>query len=227
MKNYKKLFISALAMLLAGAGFGAFSALNADAADGLVFNDIAAGDVTSATLKTIVASKIKQCDQATLDNGSNGNANGYFTKEGGTPRYVTADKDGETVNAAYDYNTIVAIDKEEHATYASYKLNVSKSLLYVYANGEHIGDKNLTSILKDDPKTYKDANTASTGLASELIDNLGVYVARFQIDSKATTAGNHYHTAGFFYGQLSLYRQRPHLLHRYRYHIFGKSGYGR
>ena len=47
-------------------------------------------DVTSETLQTIVASKFKQCDQCTEVN-----------KQGGTPVYVLAEKDGEQVEALY------------------------------------------------------------------------------------------------------------------------------
>ena len=51
---------------------------------------LAAEDVKSATLKTLVAGKIKQCEQSTVVNG-----------EGGTPAYVLAEKDGELVEGLY------------------------------------------------------------------------------------------------------------------------------
>ena len=51
---------------------------------------INAEDVASETLKTIVASKFKQCDQCTTVNA-----------QGGTPVYVLADKDGAQVEALY------------------------------------------------------------------------------------------------------------------------------
>ena len=57
-------------------------------------------EVTSATLRGIVASKIKQVDQATLADPGN-TANGYFTKEGGAPRFVLAPKNGGFVEALY------------------------------------------------------------------------------------------------------------------------------
>ena len=52
--------------------------------------EIAAEDVTSETLKTLVASKIKQYDQCTAVN-----------TQGGTPVYVLAEKDGAEVEALY------------------------------------------------------------------------------------------------------------------------------
>ena len=52
--------------------------------------EIAAENVTSETLKTLVASKIKQYDQCTAVN-----------TQGGTPVYVLADKNGESVEALY------------------------------------------------------------------------------------------------------------------------------
>ena len=53
-------------------------------------SEIAAEDVTSETLKTLVSSKIKQYDQCTEVN-----------KQGGTPVYVLAEKDGAEVEALY------------------------------------------------------------------------------------------------------------------------------
>ncbi len=53
-------------------------------------SEIAAENVTSETLKTIVDSKFKQCDQCTTVNA-----------QGGTPVYVLADKDGAEVEALY------------------------------------------------------------------------------------------------------------------------------
>ncbi len=67
----------------------------------LYIEEIAEENVVSETLTTINADKIKQVDQATLDDGTNSNANGWFTKEGGEPVYVTAYKDGEVVEALY------------------------------------------------------------------------------------------------------------------------------
>lgn len=57
--------------------------------------------VSSETLNSIVAGKIKQMDQSTIDDGTSGNAYGYFTKEGGTPVYVTVNKGGELVEGIY------------------------------------------------------------------------------------------------------------------------------
>lgn len=56
--------------------------------------------VSSVTLRGIVASKIKQVDQANLADPGN-TANGYFTKEGGAPRFVLAPKNGGFVEALY------------------------------------------------------------------------------------------------------------------------------
>ena len=62
------------------------------------YNEISESVVKSAVLKTIVASKIKQCDQA---NAATGTTSGYFD-EGGTPRYVIAKRgDGTEVEALY------------------------------------------------------------------------------------------------------------------------------
>lgn len=62
---------------------------------------LAVENVKSETLKSIVPGKIKQMDQAILDDGSNNHANGYFTKEGGTPVYVAIEKDGVETEALY------------------------------------------------------------------------------------------------------------------------------
>ena len=52
--------------------------------------EVAADKVASATLKTIVNGKFKQCDQCTAIN-----------TDGGTPVYVLAEKDGKAVEALY------------------------------------------------------------------------------------------------------------------------------
>lgn len=57
-------------------------------------------DVRSAVLRSVVASKIKQFDQATLADPGN-TANGYFTKEGGAPVFVIAPNGTNFVEALY------------------------------------------------------------------------------------------------------------------------------
>ena len=62
--------------------------------------EIAAENVQSAALKAIVASKIKQVDQANpAPEGDN--TYGYFVKEGGTPVFVNAFKNNSAVEALY------------------------------------------------------------------------------------------------------------------------------
>ena len=64
--------------------------------------DIAAEDVTAEALKTFNAAKIKQYDQANAaGTDASKNDDGYFEKEGGTPRYVKVAKGFETVEAVY------------------------------------------------------------------------------------------------------------------------------
>ena len=76
---------------------------------------------SSYNLTTIVEGKIKQLDQATLDDGTGANANGWFTKEGGTARYVLAVKDGEQVEAIYFSRS------KDWTTYASASQNAGFS----------------------------------------------------------------------------------------------------
>lgn len=80
---------------------------------------IAAENVTSATLKTINASKFKQCDQCTTVNA-----------QGGTPVYVTADKNGETVEALYVSRTYAWAGTEaEQFTEFRFDLDSSKKVV--------------------------------------------------------------------------------------------------
>ena len=89
---------------------------------------LSADNVQSATLKSVVAGKIKQCDQATLDDGSNNHANGWFTKEGGTPVYVTAKKNGADVEALYfsrseQYDWTTYADKDQNTKWFEYRFD--------------------------------------------------------------------------------------------------------
>ena len=81
-----------------------------------------AANVQSETLKTIVASKIKQCDQAT----PSGNADDLFL-EGGTPVYVLAEKDGESVEALYFSRTVAWTGKETKQLFTEFRFDVDGS----------------------------------------------------------------------------------------------------
>ena len=135
MKNYKKLFICALSTLFVGAGIGGVSAWDADAegeSSALVYTELAAENVTSTTLKSIVAGKIKQCNQGTLDDGSNNHANGYYTKEGGTPQYVTAVKGDETVEALYfsrDKDWTTYTDAQQNSGWTEFRFDYSGEII--------------------------------------------------------------------------------------------------
>ena len=83
---------------------------------------IDAANVQSETLKTIVASKIKQCDQAK----PSGNADDLFL-EGGTPVYVLADKNGETVEALYFSRTVAWTGKETKQLFTEFRFEVDGS----------------------------------------------------------------------------------------------------
>ena len=93
---------------------------------------LAVENVKSESLKWIVASKIKQMDQATLDDGSNSNANGYFTKEGGTPVYVTVEKDGVATEALYfsrdaQYDWTTYASKNQNSRWAEHRYALDKT----------------------------------------------------------------------------------------------------
>ena len=88
--------------------------------------DLDAAAVESATLKTIVAGKIKQCDQS---NPGTDPAVDPFA-EGGTPRYVLANKaDGSQVEALY-FSRSVAWTGTEKAHFTEFRFAV---------NGEQAG----------------------------------------------------------------------------------------
>ena len=77
---------------------------------------IAAENVTSEALKTIVAGKIKQFDQ-TNPAPEGDHTYGYFVKEVGTPAYVLANKDGAQVEAVYlsrsvDWDTYASVSTQ-------------------------------------------------------------------------------------------------------------------
>ena len=123
--------------MFVGAGISGLAKLDDSsyvASAALSVTDIAESDVKDATLKTIVASKIKQHDQATPDDGTvNGNANGYFTKEGGTPRYVSAKYNDWNVEALYFSRD------EDWTTYTDAKQNSGWSEFRFDYSGEVIG----------------------------------------------------------------------------------------
>lgn len=98
--------------------------------EGLQYTEIDKANVTSTTLTTIVDGKIKQCEQATLDDGSNNYANGWFTKEGGEAVYVSAKKGDETVEALYfsrekDWTTYAAADQNSGFTESRWAVNAN------------------------------------------------------------------------------------------------------
>ena len=75
--------------------------------EAIVKTDLDRANVVSDTLKTISESKIKQfdgCDVSTTPEDKA--AYGYFDKEGGVARYVTAIKDGKPVEALYFSRTV-------------------------------------------------------------------------------------------------------------------------
>ena len=136
MKNYKKLFICALSTLFVGAGISGLAKLDDSsyvASAALSVTDIAESDVKDATLKTVVASKIKQLDQATPDDGTvNGNANGYFTKEGGTPRYVSAKYNDWNVEALYfsrDEDWTTYTDAQQNSGWSEFRFDYSGEVI--------------------------------------------------------------------------------------------------
>ena len=86
-----------------------------------VYNEISESVVKSATLRTIVASKIKQCDQA---NPGSDPSSDYFA-EGGTPRYVMAQRgDGTQVEALYFSRSVPWYDTQKvHFTEFRFAVN--------------------------------------------------------------------------------------------------------
>ena len=101
-------------------------------------------NVQSETLKSIVASKIKQCEQAPLDDGSNSHANGFFTKEGGTPQYITMSKDGETVEGLYfsrgsEYDWTTYGNKDQNAGWFEFRFALDKTKTLVGIKFSYIG----------------------------------------------------------------------------------------
>ena len=89
--------------------------------------EIAKENVTSEALKTINEAKIKQYDQS--NPAVEGNSHGYFTKEGGTARFVSVYKDGEYVEAIYfsrtkDWGTYT--EKEQNSKQAEHRYMLDK-----------------------------------------------------------------------------------------------------
>lgn len=85
-----------------------------------------------SNLLLINEGKIKQMDQATLDDGSNSNANGYFTKEGGTAKFVLIDKDGAQVEALYfsrseEYDWDTYGDDAQNNGFVEHRYNLDSS----------------------------------------------------------------------------------------------------
>ena len=113
---------------------------------------IDAANVESETLKTIVASKIKQCDQANPST----DANDLFL-EGGTPVYVLADgKDGEEVEALYISRTVAWTGNETKQLFTEFRFAI---------NGEKEGPA-VTSISFD----YKISGTVAKNERYEFTD---------------------------------------------------------
>ena len=73
-----------------------------DVEEDFYIEEIDQSQVTNSILKAVVNGKFKQCDQCTERN-----------KQGGTPVYVTADKNGETVQALYVSRTYAWTGSEE------------------------------------------------------------------------------------------------------------------
>ena len=106
----------------AGAGEGykvsdfyfGYTATGAQKSEAPFYNSVLdAANVQSESLKTIVASKIKQCDQTSAPN-----------VEGGTPVYVLADgKDGEEVEALYISRTYEWTTETVHFTEFRFAVN--------------------------------------------------------------------------------------------------------
>ena len=82
--------------------------------------EVATDKVASATLKTIVNGKFKQCDQCTAIN-----------TDGGTPVYVLAEKDGKAVEALYVSRTTPWDESpKEHFTEFRFAVNGEKAGFY-------------------------------------------------------------------------------------------------
>ena len=83
---------------------------------------IDAANVESESLKTIVASKIKQCDQS---NPGSDPSTDLFA-EGGTPVYVLANgKDGEEVEALYISRTVAWTGKETKQLFTEFRFAIN------------------------------------------------------------------------------------------------------
>jgi hypothetical protein len=146
-------------------------------ADESFYNEeIAAENVTSATLKTIVAGKLKQCDQCTTVNA-----------QGGTPVYVLANKDGAQVEALYVSRTY-AWTGSEAEDFTEFRFAI---------NGEAKTGPKVTGISFDykiEGTVEKNAEHQFTGLKGE----------KFYADAyvQIKTAANH-ELAGDNYPELS------------------------
>ena len=157
-------------------GYSSITAAFTAAEAGLNYVVVDKSAITSETLTSIDESKIKQMDQATADDGTvNGNANGYFTKEGGSAVYINIEKDGALVEALYFSRNVAwgfvegtySRDKE-NAGYAEhrYKLDSSKKVVSISFDyilngtcGEHETSGASVFQLKDASGAYINALT--------------------------------------------------------------------
>ena len=105
-------------------------------------------NVQSETLKTIVASKIKQCDQAKPSD----NPDDLFL-EGGTPVYVLADKNGETVEALYFSRTVAWTGKETKQLFTEFRFDVDGTQKATSISFDY---KIKGTVEKNDRFTFKD-----------------------------------------------------------------------
>ena len=109
---------------------------------GIQYTEITKDQVTSTTLTTVVESKIKQMDQ-----GTEGTSNGYFTKEGGTAKYVLAMKDGAQVEGLYFSRSVPwaflegTVDRgTENSGYSEHRYALDKTTVITSISFDYIID---------------------------------------------------------------------------------------
>ena len=98
------------------------------------YEEITRDEITEGSdLLLVNDSKIKQMDQGILDDGSNENKNGYFTKEGGTAKFILIEKAGAMVEAIYfsraaEYDWTTYGDEAQNSGFAEHRYsNIDKT----------------------------------------------------------------------------------------------------
>lgn len=117
-----------------------------------------AGAVTSAVLKSIDPSKIKQCEQTPLYTGAADQKNGgFFVKEGGTPEYALIEKNGEMVEALYfsrgdEYNWQTYSSDVQNYGWFEFRFKTDSDKVLVGIKFDYIGVGDVESCITSKPQ---------------------------------------------------------------------------